>query len=58
MCFKSTTKEFKYDGNTLPLERNNPSYTNLNAGYIDVSDYTPLAGEITNIKNASGLWRD
>ena len=34
----------------------NPSYTNLNAGYIDVSDYTP-DGEITNIKNASGLWR-
>ena len=35
----------------------NPSYTNLNAGYIDISDYTP-AGETININKATGLWRD
>ena len=47
----------KFDGNTLPIgTETNPSYNNLNAGYIDISDYTP-SGETTNINKATGLWR-
>ena len=46
----------KYDTNTLPLGNVvNPTYTNLNAGYNDISDYTP-SGETVSIKKTTGLW--
>jgi len=46
----------KYNINTLPTGTDlTPTYTNNNAGYNDISDYTS-DGTIHNIENSTGLW--
>jgi len=46
----------KYDVNTLPTGTDlTPTYSNNNAGYNDISDYTSN-GSVHNIENSSGLW--
>ena len=43
----------KYDKNTW--NRYNTSYTNQNAGYTDIKDYTKSNG-VVNVDNSVGLW--
>jgi len=43
----------KYDKNTW--NRSNTSYTNQNAGYTDIKDYTKSNG-VVNVDNSVGLW--